>query len=151
MDALATLASLVQISKQQDHYEFLMEDLLYLGHDSPDSRIICQLVSLTQPAMDISILNSRTTLFPQTYPKIKKCNFIQQSAHYALIDDTLYRRGLNGTLLRYVECDESEKALQEVHEGICVDHSNNLALEKKLVRIGYYWPTMEKYSFQFFK
>ena len=53
-------------------------------------------------------------------------------------------RGLDGTLLRFLEPGESKRALVEVHEGVCGSHSNGLTLAHKLIRAGYYWPDMEK-------
>ena len=34
--------------------------------------------------------------------------------------------------------------MREVHEGICGNHSGSRSLVHKLVRTGYYWPTMQK-------
>ena len=34
--------------------------------------------------------------------------------------------------------------MREVHEGICGNHSGAHSLVHKLVRAGYYWPTMQK-------
>ena len=34
--------------------------------------------------------------------------------------------------------------MREVHEGICGNHSGSRSLVHKLVRAGYYWPTMQK-------
>ncbi len=41
--------------------------------------------------------------------------------------------------------------LEEVHQGICGAHSSGLMLEKKLLRMGYYWPTMEVDAYHFVK
>ena len=60
-----------------------------------------------------------------------------------MVSGDLYRKGLDETLLRCLEIEESEKALAEVHGGICGAHSNGLALARKLLRTGYYWPTMQ--------
>ena len=34
--------------------------------------------------------------------------------------------------------------MREVHKGICGNHSGSRSLVHKLVRVGYYWPTMQK-------
>ena len=34
--------------------------------------------------------------------------------------------------------------MKEVHEGICENHSGSRSLVHKLIRAGYYWPTMLK-------
>ncbi len=41
--------------------------------------------------------------------------------------------------------------LEEVHQGVCGTHSSGLTLGKKLLRIGYYWPTMEADTYHFVK
>ncbi|XP_074341926.1 uncharacterized protein LOC141679323 [Apium graveolens] len=39
-------------------------------------------------------------------------------------------------------CDEADYCLQEVYEGICGDHLAAKALAYKVIRQGYYWPTI---------
>ena len=39
---------------------------------------------------------------------------------------------------------EEDYVMREVHEGICGNHSRSRSLVHKLVRAGYYWPTMQK-------
>ena len=34
--------------------------------------------------------------------------------------------------------------LREVYEGICGNHVGAHSLTQKLIRVGYYWPTMQK-------
>ncbi|XP_072076557.1 uncharacterized protein [Arachis hypogaea] len=40
--------------------------------------------------------------------------------------------------------------LKEVHEGCCSHHIGGKALARKLIRAGYYWPSMMKDSKEFF-
>lgn len=54
-------------------------------------------------------------------------------------------------LLRCLDKEESNVALREIHEGICGSQSNGLTLAKKLLRIGYFWPPMEKDACHFAK
>lgn len=46
--------------------------------------------------------------------------------------------------LKCVERDEARYILSEVHGGICGDHLKARALIEKMIRIGYFWPTMRK-------
>uniref|UniRef100_A0A2N9ED79 Uncharacterized protein n=1 Tax=Fagus sylvatica TaxID=28930 RepID=A0A2N9ED79_FAGSY len=39
--------------------------------------------------------------------------------------------------------DEASYVMREIHEGICGDHSGARALQRKIVRAGYYWPSMQ--------
>lgn len=40
--------------------------------------------------------------------------------------------------------DKSERALAKFYDGICRSHSNGLMLAQKILRDGYYWPTMQE-------
>ena len=46
--------------------------------------------------------------------------------------------------LRCIEEDKAKYILEEVHEGIYRDHTGLRSLVSKIIRIGYYWPTMQK-------
>uniref|UniRef100_A0A2N9FQA7 Uncharacterized protein n=1 Tax=Fagus sylvatica TaxID=28930 RepID=A0A2N9FQA7_FAGSY len=41
------------------------------------------------------------------------------------------------------------RRLKEIHEGVCGDHSGARALQRKIVRAGYYWPSMKADTYQF--
>ena len=67
-----------------------------------------------------------------------------QASRFVLIRDVLYKRGFSRPYLRCLSHDEANYAMREVHEGICGNHSRARSLEHKLIRAGYYWPTMLK-------
>ena len=66
-----------------------------------------------------------------------------QAARFILIKDILYKRGFSRPYLRSLGNEESDYVMREVHEGICGNHSGSRSLVHKLVRAGYYWPTMQ--------
>ena len=61
-----------------------------------------------------------------------------------LIKDVLYKRGFSRLYLRCLSHEEADYVMREVHEGICGNHSGAQSLVHKLIRVGYYWPTMLK-------
>ena len=65
-----------------------------------------------------------------------------QAARFVLIKDVLYKRGFSHPYLRCLGTEEADYVMREVHEGICRNHSGSRSLVYKLVRAGYYWPTM---------
>ena len=65
-----------------------------------------------------------------------------RSAKYVLIEEVLYKRGFSQPYLRCLAPDETNYVLREVHEGACGNHSGAKALVHKVVRVGYYWPTI---------
>ena len=67
-----------------------------------------------------------------------------QAARFVLIKDVLYKRGFSRPYLRCLGTKEADYVMREVHEGICGNHLGSRLLVHKLVRAGYYWPTMQK-------
>ena len=65
-------------------------------------------------------------------------------AQFVLIKDILYKKGFSLLYLRCLSSKEADYIMREVHEGICGNHSESRSLVHKLVRAGYYWPTMLK-------
>ena len=67
-----------------------------------------------------------------------------QASRFVLIRDVLYKRGFSRPHLRCLSHDKVDYVMREVHEGICGNHSGAWSLVHKLIRAGYYWPTMLK-------
>ena len=62
---------------------------------------------------------------------------------YILYGGQLYRRSYDGIHIRCLKKEEAEKVMEEVHQVICGPLMNGRILTKKILRIGYYWSTME--------
>ena len=67
-----------------------------------------------------------------------------QSSHFVLIGDVLYKRGFSCPYLRCIAHVEANYVIREIHEGVYGNHSGARSLVHKLIRAGYYWPTMQK-------
>ena len=67
-----------------------------------------------------------------------------RASRFVLIKDVLYKRGFSRPYLRYLVPEEAKYVMREFHEGICENHSGARSLVHKLIRVGYYWPTMQK-------
>ncbi|XP_074326869.1 uncharacterized protein LOC141664814 [Apium graveolens] len=76
--------------------------------------------------------------------KFKARRLRYQAARYVVYDEVLYKRGFNQPLLRYVDEEEGNYILREVHEGIFGNHSGGNSLAMKVLHQGYYWPTMKE-------
>ena len=66
-----------------------------------------------------------------------------KSARYILMDEVLYKRGFSQPFLRCLAPDEANYMLREVHEGACGNHSGAKSIVHKVIRSGYYWPTIQ--------
>ncbi|XP_070029191.1 uncharacterized protein [Nicotiana sylvestris] len=65
------------------------------------------------------------------------------SNHFFQSRGILYRRTLDLGLLRCVDAKEASILLEEIYAGICGLHMNGFVLDKKILRIGYFWMTIE--------
>ena len=67
-----------------------------------------------------------------------------QASRFVLIRDLLYKRGFSRPYLRCLSHNKADYVMREVYKGICGNHSGAQLLVHKLIRAGYYWPTMVK-------
>jgi hypothetical protein len=55
-----------------------------------------------------------------------------------MLDYTLYRRSIDGLLLKCLGSDQPKIAMGEVHEGICGTHQSTHKMKWLLRRVGFY-------------
>jgi hypothetical protein len=65
-----------------------------------------------------------------------------QVLKYTMLEDDLYRRTIDGVLLKCLREEQAKVAVQEVHDGICGAHQSAYNMNWLLRRSGFYWPTM---------
>ena len=135
---METIGSLVEMPSNAAYCEFLVEPLLEPAYNIPQSEMICLIVGPNSQWYGDIYTYLRDNTLPSNLSNKSHKTFIRQASRYVILADTLYRRGLDSTLLRCLEHDEVKIALQEVHEGICGAHSSGPTLAKKLLRMGYY-------------
>ena len=67
------------------------------------------------------------------------------------MNGTLYKRGFSMPYLRCVNEEEAKYILEEIHEWIYGDHAGPRSLISKVIRTGYFWPTLQKDVKEFVK
>ncbi|KAL5564601.1 hypothetical protein UlMin_027765 [Ulmus minor] len=72
-----------------------------------------------------------------------------RSVSYYLDKDKLRKRSFSLPSLTCLNEDQAKYVLQEVHEGVCGNHSSGRALAHKMLQQGYYWPTIQADSLAF--
>ena len=65
-------------------------------------------------------------------------------ARYTYLAGQLYKRGYSNPLLKCITMDQGLYEMREIHEGVCGNHAGKRSLLHKIVRQGYYWPSMAK-------
>jgi hypothetical protein len=68
-----------------------------------------------------------------------------------MLDNTLYRRTMDGVLLKCLSSDQSNIAMGEVHEGICGTHQSAHKMKWLLRCAGFFWSTMINGCFRYYK
>jgi len=59
-------------------------------------------------------------------------------ARFTILNDTLYKRGFSMPYLKCVDEEEAKYILEEIHEGVCGDHTGPRSLVSKVIRTGYF-------------
>ncbi|KAA3465162.1 RNA-directed DNA polymerase (Reverse transcriptase), Ribonuclease H [Gossypium australe] len=116
-DALATLASMIKVNKQEEVKPIQMSIYEVPAH--------CYNIREEEEKDD----------HPWTLRRL--------ASDYALDGEILYKRRKDQILLRCVDAVEAKRILEEVHEGVCGIHANGFTMARQIMRFGYYWSTME--------
>jgi hypothetical protein len=67
---------------------------------------------------------------------------VRRAKSYVLVGDKLYRRDTSsGVLMKCVPREEGKGILEEIHKGVCGNHTSSRTLVSKAFRQAFYWPT----------
>nr|XP_025647635.1 uncharacterized protein LOC112742611 [Arachis hypogaea] len=83
---------------------------------------------------------------PKEEKRIKR-----EATNYTIVAGQLYKRGFSQPLLKCIEPENTEYILREIHEGCCGHHVGGKTLAQKIIRAGYFWPTVIRDSIQIVK
>ncbi|KAL2235897.1 UNVERIFIED_CONTAM: Retrovirus-related Pol polyprotein from transposon opus [Sesamum indicum] len=86
---------------------------------------------------------------PDDLIKAKRVRF--RVTRFTILSGQLYKRTVNGPLLKCSDEERAEHVMREIHEGSCGNHSGARSLAQKIIRQGYFWPTMIKDTRDFVK
>eukprot|EP01018_Ginkgo_biloba_P003213 Gb_02591 [translate_table: standard] len=142
-----TIGSLLEMQQNTHQCHFLVEPLMIPTYDVLELKMVCKIIGPNSPRYHDIYTYLHDHILPLNLSYKQRKSFIQRASRYVILGNALYHRGYDGTLLKYLNSEEANLAIKEVHEGICGSHTSGMVLAKKLVRIGYYWPTMERDSF----
>ena len=65
-----------------------------------------------------------------------------QSQNFVLMEGELYRKGLDGLLLRCLSFLDSMEVMKQVHERVCGAHQVRIKMRWLIRRRGYFWLTI---------
>ncbi|XP_019429619.1 PREDICTED: uncharacterized protein LOC109337164 [Lupinus angustifolius] len=85
----------------------------------------------------------RRQVYPPNASETDKRTLRRLATNFFLSGDVVYKRNHDMVLLRCLEAKETQRIVEEVHEGTFGTHANGHAIAKKIMRACYFWLTME--------
>jgi hypothetical protein len=74
----------------------------------------------------------------------------RQALQYTVVGDELYKRSMDGLLLKCLGEEQARVTMGEVHEGLCGTHQSAHKMRWMLKRAGFYWPSMIDDYFKYY-
>ena len=71
--------------------------------------------------------------------------------HFVVVDHRLFRRGADGLLRRCVSEMEVPDIIAACHDSACGEHISGQLTGQKILRAGYFWPTLFKDTHDYVK
>ena len=62
----------------------------------------------------------------------------RKASYYTILDGELFKRGLRTSLLKFLNSQQEDYIMRELHEEICSLHTGGCSLATKAMRAGYY-------------
>ena len=121
-------------------YDRRIEIVSVAEHDVFSAEQICSINNEPPSWMDLIIMYLQHEELPKN--KNKARNLWIRAARYALIGNHLYCKSFIGPYMRCLSPEDARRLLEEIHEGICRNHSGGRSLAHKALTAGYYWPYM---------
>ena len=81
---------------------------------------------------------------PNHLDACKKQALRLKSSQYQLIDGVLFWKNYDKVLVRCLEKYDARHILIELHDGLVGGHFSKETIKHKVLRAGYYWPTLFK-------
>ena len=70
-------------------------------------------------------------------------------ARFTILNNALYKRGFSRPYLKCVDESKAKYILEEIHQGICENHTGPRSLVRKIIETSYFWPTMQRDAKEF--
>lgn len=84
----------------------------------------------------------QTGICPPEMIKTKRRYFRLQAIPYVLLDGVLFKKDINGVLLRCIGIGQIKRVLRYFHDRDSGGHFTPWVTTLKIMKAGYYWPTL---------
>jgi hypothetical protein len=86
----------------------------------------------------------QTLKCPTSTSRDERQRIRHQAKNYLILDDTLYRRGVDCILRQCLTHEKAIIVLNDCHTGACGGYLSSLATAQKILGAGYFWLTLIK-------
>ncbi|KAA3485545.1 RNA-directed DNA polymerase (Reverse transcriptase), Ribonuclease H-like protein [Gossypium australe] len=131
----------VLMSPEGNHYPFTARLNFFCTNNVAEYEA-CIMGTCAAIERDIEILKMSIYEVPAHCFSIEKEADIQPWFH-DILEYVKNQKGRDQVLLRCVDAVEARKILEDAHEGVCGTHANGFTMARQIMRLGYYWLTME--------
>jgi hypothetical protein len=102
------------------------------------------LISSSDPWYRDILIYLQTLKCPTSASRDERRRICHQAKNCLILDNTLYRRGVNCVLRRCLTHEEAIIVLNDCHTGGCGGHLSGLETTQKILRACYFWLTLIK-------
>ena len=74
--------------------------------------------------------------FPRDTKEARKVK--KKATRFTILNNTLHKRGFSMPYLKCVDKEEAKYILEEIHEGVCRNHTGPRSLVSKVIKTGYF-------------
>uniref|UniRef100_A0A151UDR6 Gypsy retrotransposon integrase-like protein 1 n=1 Tax=Cajanus cajan TaxID=3821 RepID=A0A151UDR6_CAJCA len=134
-DLLSKLAS----TKRPGQYQTIIQETLH--SPSLDNKVVNTSNSEDQGWMTGIWGYLKEGVLPEDRDEARKMRM--RSAKFVIIGDELFKRGISTPLLKCLTTPQAAYVIEEIHIGICGMHSGARSMATRVLRAGYYWPTLK--------
>ncbi|XP_043714494.1 uncharacterized protein Mb2253c-like [Telopea speciosissima] len=134
VDALATLASMVECDSRDKIRPFLVENKTSSTYGEPVNLLTEDGRPWYVPIVDYI----RERRYPKHFTEGKRRHLQKHATQFILQGSLLYKRSYDGIQLLCVDEEQAQTIMKEIHQGICGPHMNAKMLAKKILRMGNY-------------
>lgn len=106
--------------------------------------VLVMLISSSNPWYGEILIYLHTLKCPQNFSREERRHIRYNAKNYLIINDTLYRRGVDLILRWFLTHEEVESVLNDAHDGACRGHLSGLSTTQKILSAGFFWPTIFK-------
>jgi transposase InsO family protein len=125
-----------------------------MGENPVDDRLMDDdlFVVTSRPDWYAGIVEFLTTqTLPEEWSKEERRKVRVNSRHFMVLGHRLFRRRTDGLLRRCVSATEVPSILLACHDSACGGHFSGQLTGQKILRAGYFWPTLFKDSHDYVK